>query len=255
VALLREELVDAPPLAESGTRAARLLAFDFSASLRVKDPLLWDWLASRPEWESTEERLLWRMLENAAHPASAPAAPFESEGSSDQVPSPRLEQALRRAEELAGSENHSRCRTLGWIMNRMGLPQRSIPLLRAAVRTAGDEESRERATFTLFESLLDVGDWAGAEALFPTASRRLNLHELPEWHSRLALLAAADGYPADALRLWIRTAKASPNTVRGLDRLGALGLRDDLIAFYRAMQKDLPTSRAPARALEVLEAN
>lgn len=258
VALLRQELAEAPALAESSSRAAHWLAFDFGASVGSEDAVLWDWLANRPVWESTEQRLLWRMLESAAKPtwpASPSVSPSRQGRIPEKVPDPQLAQALQRAESLAGTRNPSRTHTLGWIMNRLGFPQRSIPLLRTAVETAEDEESKQRATFTLFESFLDAGHWHAAEAVFPEAARQLGLRELPQWHSRLALLAAAAGGQADALRLWLRTANASPTTLRGLEQLAALGLRDDLIAFYRTMQKELPASHAPARALELLEVN
>jgi hypothetical protein len=75
---------------------------------------------------------------------------------------------------------------------------------------------------------------------------------MPAWHSRLALAAAGDGQKTDALRLWVRTANASPPDLRGLAQLASLGLRDDLIAFYRAMRRELPASHAPTRALKVL---
>jgi hypothetical protein len=43
-------------------------------------------------------------------------------------------------------------------------------------------------------------------------------------------------------------ANVSPTTMGGLAELAKLGLRDDLAAFYRVMQKEMPASHAPARA-------
>jgi hypothetical protein len=104
------------------------------------------------------------------------------------------------------------------------------------------------------EPLLDTGAWQAAEAVFDQAARQLTGREIPQWHSRLALAAASEGHKADALRLWFRTANASPMALRGLEELARLGLREDLLAFYRAMQKEMPASQAPVRALELLEA-
>lgn len=257
VRLLRQELADAPALAESSARAAYLLAFHFDKQLKADDPVLWNWLASRPVWGHPEERLLWRMLENAAieaHAAPTPTRPPTQAWRMPEKIAQDLEQHFRRAEKLAGNGHFSRAYTLGWIMNRLQFPQRSIPLLERATATATDDEARQRASFALLESLLDTGAWQEAEVIFDRAAQQLTAREIPQWHSRLALAAAREGHKADALRLWFRTANVSPMALRGLDELARLGLRDDLLAFYRAMQKEMPASQAPVRALELLMA-
>jgi hypothetical protein len=233
VALLRQELAEAPAVAESSVRAASLLAFDFSKQVSAEDAVLWNWLANRPAWAYPEERLLWRMLENA--------------------PKETLDRHFTRAEKLAAGGDPNRAHTLGWIMNRLQFPKRSLPLLKHAVATAHDEELKQRAAFALLESFLDTGNWKDAEAIFPEAARRLTAQEIPQWHSRLALAAARDGAKADALRLWFRTANVSPTATGGLAELARLGLREDLVAFYQAMQKEMPASRAPDRALKLLQ--
>lgn len=252
LALLRQELADAPALAESAARAGYLLGFDFSKSATADDAVLWNWLSNRPIWGHTEERLLWRMLENAANETGSAPAPTVSP-TVEKVPSEKLGQCFTRAETLVGSGNSSRAYALGWIMNRLGFPKRSIPLLQAAFKTATDNESKQRAAFALVESLLDTGDWKQAEVIFPEAAGLLTAREIPQWHSRLALAAARDGHKADALRLWVRTANVRPTATQGLAELARLGLRDDLAAFYRSMQEEMPASHAPARALELLE--
>jgi tetratricopeptide (TPR) repeat protein len=257
VRLLRQELADAPALAESSARAAYLLAFHFDKQLQADDPVLWNWLGTRPVWGHPEERLLWRMLENAAieaHPVPTPTRPPAQAWRTPEKIAQDLEQHFRRAEKLVANGHFSRAFTLGWIMNRLQFPKRSIPLLQRAVATATDDEARQRANFALLESLLDTGAWQKAEAIFDQAARQLTGREIPQWHSRLALAAAREGHKADALRLWFRTANASPMALRGLEELARLGLREDLLAFYRAMQKEMPASQAPVRALGLLEA-
>jgi len=101
---------------------------------------------------------------------------------------------------------------------------------------------------------VDAGAWKEAEAVFPEASRQLSPREIPQWYSRLALIAARDGSKADALRLWRRTANLAPTALGALTELASFGLRDDLVAFYRAMQKEMPSSHAPVRALQLLDA-
>lgn len=233
VALLRQEMEQAPATSESTKRAARLLAFDFEKHLRVDDEVLWNWLANRPKWEHTEERLVWRMLESAKRDD--------------------LDNYFVRAEELANGRDPSRAYALGWIMNRMQFPRRSIPLLEYAAETAHDHESKERAVLTLFESCLDAGDWRRAEQVFPEASKRLTPTEVPEWHSRIAVVAAAAGKKADAMRIWKAVANVNPAELGALDDLAKFGLRDELMAFYAEMAKRMPSSEIPARVLGTLE--
>ena len=233
VELLRKEIEQASATSESARKAAHLLAFDFGNDVSEDDEILWIWLASRPKWEYTEKRLLWRMLENAKRDD--------------------LDRYLLRAEELANGRDPSRSHTLGWIMNRMQFPKRSISLLEYAVETAHDEESREQAVFTLFESYLDTGDWRRAEDVFPEASRRLTPMEVPDWYSRVAVTAAVAGKKADAIRLWRAVANINPAELDRLDELAKLGLRHELVAFYDEMARKMPSSEIPTKVLRVLE--
>jgi tetratricopeptide (TPR) repeat protein len=232
-AFLRKEINEAPAVSESTKRAAHFLAFDLYKEIHVDDPVLWNWLANRPKWEHTEERLLWRMLESAERD--------------------NLDKYFIRAEEAALGKDPSRAHTLGWIMNRMHFPKRSIPLLKHAIENARDKELKERAVFTLFESYLDTGDWKHAEEIFPDAAGRLTPKELPEWYSRVAVTAAKAGAKSDAMRIWGRVANLSPSQIDGLEDLVEAGLRDELKSFYRKMQKEMPSSEVPARALTALQ--
>jgi hypothetical protein len=62
-----------------------MLAMDFGKHVSGNDAVPWAWLAKRPVWEDPEERLLWRMLENA--------------------PESELGQHFDRAENLVGNGN------------------------------------------------------------------------------------------------------------------------------------------------------
>ena len=233
VALLRKEIEQAPTVSESAKRAAHLLAFDLYKQISVDDQVLWNWLTNRPKWEHTEERLLWRMLESAKQD--------------------NLDKHFIHAEEAAFGKDPSRAHKLGWVMNRMHFPKRSIPLLKYAVENALDKELKERAMFTLLESYLDTGDWKHAEEVFPDAAKRLTPKELPEWYSRVAVAAAKAGAKTDAMRIWNRVANLNPSQINGLEDLVEAGLRNELKNFYRKMQKDIPSSEVPAKALKVLE--
>lgn len=235
VALLRKELEAAPLNSASSAAAARLLAYDFPEHLDVKDDMLWTWLAGQPTWEHPGERLLWRLLESADRDS--------------------LDRHFMRAEALIEGAAPSRAYTLGWIMNRMGFPARSIPLLEQARTGAAEAEDRERAGFALFESYLDTGQWEEAEQRFPEARKRLTAREIPRWHGRIAVVAAESGDRADALRIWKDVVRASPTEIDGLDRLVRLGLADELRVFYQELSKSMPNSSAPAKALEVVGAS
>lgn len=229
--LLLDELEDAPALsASSGTAASMLAAL--RKQVRPDDSVLWDWLAERPQWGNPEERLLWQMLKNARPD--------------------RLPKYFLRAEKLANGHDPSRSHILGWIMNRMNFPERSIPLLKYAVDNLQDEGAKESAGVTLFTSYLDTRDWERAERIFPLAAKQLT-SELPEWHYRITRLAAASGNKADAMRLWLQTVNLCPARLEGLEVLAKAGLKKELEAFYRRMQKKMPASNVPARALAILE--
>ena len=234
VALLRKELGEAPAESASSGTAARLLAFDLAqAAMRVDDEVLWEWLANRPEWNTTEKRMLWRMLENAEQD--------------------KLDRHFSRAEALVQGAHASRARALGWILNRMSFPKRSIPLLKYAIENAPENDLAERARFTLLESYLDMDDWKHAEAIFPQARRRLTPRELPEWYARVAVAAAKAGATDDAMRIWRRVANVDLSTTHGLTALVNAGLRDELKRFYSEMHEQLPSSEIPPRILATLE--
>ncbi len=233
LALLHDELAQAPAHSGSAEGAAYLLAFDFPKYLDAGDEVLWMWLAQRPKWEYTEERLLWRMLENAPRDA--------------------LDGFFARAEELARGQDPSRAHTLGWIMNRMGFAKRSLPLLEYAAEHASDAEFRKTAIFTLFESCLDTGNWKRGEQIFPEAAARLTSTEVPQWYSRLAVTAATAGAQADALRLWRAAANVDLTQLGGLPGLMKAGLREPLVDFYTEMAEKIPSSEVPGRVLKILQ--
>jgi len=232
VALLYKEIEQAPADAMSAEGAAYMLAFDFPKHIDPNDAVLWYWLADRPKWEHTESRLLWRILERVSQ--------------SD------LDAYFIHAEELAKQTDPTRASVVGWIMNRMQHPKRSIPLLEYAIQNAQDDELKQRATFALFESYLDTGDWKQAEQIFTEACKRLSPTEVPDWYCRIAVAAAQAGAKSDAMRIWKAAANINPSDLAPLPSLVAVGLRDELAAFYRDMAARLPTSETPARALKML---
>lgn len=233
IVLIRKELADSPAASASSKRAARLLAFDFEKHISVDDDLLWNWLSQRPKWEHTEQRLLWRMLENADR--AALAANFS------------------RAEDLTEDKDPTRALSLGWTMNRMDNPRRSIPLLECALEAADNEDLKEQAAFALFESYLDVRDWSRAEQIFPEARKGLTVPEETDWYTRIAVAAAASGEKDEAMRIWLVAANANPARPLHLTQLAKHGLKDQLKGYYKNLAKKLPKSNAPEKALKILQ--
>jgi len=231
--ILRTELQQAPACSGSAKQAASVLATDFEKQVKANDEILWRWLGNRPLWDYTEERLLWQMLENADRDS--------------------LNQHFTRAEEMTQDADPSRALTLGWIMNRLQCAKRSIPLLKQAVEKAEDEEFKKRASFELFSSYLDTGDWKHAEALIPVASNRLNAGELPRWCSRVAANAAKTRARDDAMRLWGRVSNLCPCRFDGMEDFVGAGLGSELKTFYEKMRKRMPLSDVPDKALAALE--
>jgi len=232
--LLKQELATAPAMSTSAERAAHQLAFEFSEMLDPQENVYWKWLENRPRWEYNEQRLLWRILEN--------------------TPEAQREKMFTQAEGFCKSADATRSQALGWMLNRMHYPVRSIPLLKDAMnRTTGDQA--QSAAFTLMESYLDTGNWKEAEALFTSATTRLTSEEQPEWHSRIAVIAARSGNLQDAMRLWKKTANLDLSCMNALKDLAKSGLRDELKQFYREVQIQLPGSAYPKRALMLLMGN
>jgi len=230
--LLRNELAEAPADTASSLQAARMLGHEFPDEVDTSDDVLWRWLGNRPTWGATEERLLWRMLKRS--------------------PRNTRDRFVTRAETLCDGKDASRSFTLGWILNRMNDPARSIALLKSAAESAKDEELRRQANFTLFESWLDLGNWQEAEALYPTAALRLGTNEQPDWLARIATAAARAEARDDAMRIWRRAQTINPAGMYQLDQMARAGLHEPMAEYYRDMAAALPESRVPARALSRL---
>lgn len=118
-----------------------------------------------------------------------------------------------------------------------------MPLLKHAVETAADDELKQRAAFTLFETHLDLKNWRAAESMFALAEKRLSPSEDPEWLGRIALIAAQAGDKQDAMRLFRRVANCNLRCRRLVDDMADLGLEAELREFYHDAQRRLPTAK------------
>lgn len=233
VLLLKNELDVAPADSYSAQTAARMLAYDFEQLIDPSEEIYWTWLQKSPKWDHPEERFLWEVLQNVKD----------------------LDVYFLRAEKLTEGQDPSRSKALGWIMNRMKFPHRSIPLLKYSIEHSEDKEEQESASFCLFKSYLDCGDWRNSEAIFPEATKRLTANEVPKWYGKIAVVAAKNGAKDEAMRIWQLTANINPGEWSIVRELSKAGLTERLKEYYRKMQEHLPDSDLPRKALRVLEEN
>ena len=234
VSLLKQELREAPADSSSAQVAARMIAFDLQKMIDPDEDIYWTWLGRRTRWEHSEERLLWEMLKDVERDEIAPY--------------------FVQAEKLANDAEPSRSKALGFIMNRMGFPRRSIPLLKYAAEHGDNKDMQESAVLYLFESYLDCHYWEQAEQVFPQASKRLTAREVPEWLAKIAVTAAQMGAREDAMRIWGVVSNIDPTELGAIEELTAAGLSKELEEHYQEMQMKLPGSVVPQKALTIIAA-
>ncbi|MDO4858130.1 MAG: hypothetical protein Q4A17_09325 [Thermoguttaceae bacterium] len=190
--LLREELRTAPKNAQSRQGVIWIFVDStYKGILEPDFPEVWDWFAETDDWNYLGERLIWRIFQIAE----------ENEPEN-------LETYYARAEKLA--DRPERAAYLGWVLNRMHEPERSLPLLRLGAQASSDQV-KEYAAFTLLESLMDLHRWDEAFEYFPTAAAHLTTDEIPGWLARIGGGASEDGNDrvAEVCARRLRNLKAS----------------------------------------------
>jgi len=228
VGLLRDQIRGAPLDSHVAKVAVSRLGVHYSAQLVADDAVCWDWLRRRPAWDHAEQRMLWEMLQNAR------------DG--------EREVLLKRAERLADGTHPTRAYAVGWVLNRLDLPRRSLPPLRDARARAEDPEAKRRSTHTLFESYLACGLWREAEGILAVATAGMGTGDLLTRHAAMAACAARAGAGDDALRLWHRRMSIDPMDFGGIDALVGAGLAKRLRNAYARRTDTYPGSIVAARA-------
>ena len=253
--LLRKEIATMPMRSESTLDAAKGLAWEgFKDTIWADDPVLWRWLENRPVWTELEKQLLVCMLRQARD----------------------RDAFLDTAEKLAKHNDASRSLIVAKTEVGAGLIKRGIPLLQALRDRGPYSILHEAATCALLEACLKSGDRPLIQSVFPErlhlSADRLQtcltygdwwvinylfpdiLNQPSYWSQKLALIAAKGGAKSDAFLIWSHCAKADPSNLDALPGLVKSGLRDELIAFYTDLQKEMPSSAIPAKALDRLKA-
>jgi thioredoxin-like negative regulator of GroEL len=199
--------------------------------LKADNPRLWSYLAQSQNWDYLEEHLLRSMIQSPSFDAKI---------------------FWLKAEKLLTPQYPTRAKTLGWVMTRSSQSKRAIPLLESACLTLKDKDALRSCRFTLFEAYLDAGQWRQAEKIWTEARRQLTPGEVPNWLSKIALLAAKQGDKKDALRLWQAKDQIDPSDLAPIQELASYGLKPELIDYYRKMDKESPSSQIPKKALKIL---
>ncbi len=228
-----KEIREAPVNSWSSNKAVCLFIGNFGREIKHDDSLLWNWLKRQTECGTGTERLL-KLLMKKARPLY-------------------FEEYLTRIEKMELGKQLCTKKTMSSILHSSGYHERAIKLLRNLCDNYQDDETRSYVQLKLFEIYLYTGDWKKAEDLFPEVSKSLFFREIHEWHTNVAIAAAKSGAKTDAMRIWCQVANMSPSYIDGLEELVNAGLKNELKEFYLQMQKEIPTSEFPAKALKVLE--
>ncbi|WP_162051056.1 MULTISPECIES: hypothetical protein [unclassified Lentimonas] len=223
-ALLLNEMQQAPIDSASSKGSARMFGYDVPNWIDPDEPILWDWLARRVQWEHTEERLLRELLER--------------------VPVDTRDPYFVRAEQLAVGDqmDPSRALNLGWILKYLESPERAIPVLQHALGLPVEGEDRQRCALTLLDVYLNLGDWQSAEALFALAEKRLTTREDLQKLGDIAVVAAEAGELDEAFRLWKRLANGSLKVKAINEELSPLGLGARITAYYEEVLERFPSA-------------
>jgi tetratricopeptide (TPR) repeat protein len=199
---------------------------------QADDPLIWAHLAKRDRWCTEVEDILKWLAGHVADPDAL----------------------WDRLERLAAEGDSSRRWTLAQAMLASEAKARAIPLMKRS-SADGSPNRKAHARKEMFETYLEIGKWATAEALW----RKFREDFYPtDWGScirRMATCAAKAGAKDRALGLWVEGANFDRLSGDGLDRMLDAGMREKLLGFYREMKKKDPASAAPDRFIAKISAS
>jgi hypothetical protein len=75
---------------------------------------------------------------------------------------------------------------------------------------------------------------------------------LSDLNARIAVVAAKNKQNEVAMKIWEARANLNPSNFDYMGELQRWGLTEDLVAFYNKMQKKMPSSLVPEKALKWL---
>ena len=229
--ILIKEVADYPN-SVSAARSVYYLVDYCEKFIKGGDQVLWNWLANHKTWGDTENRLLTAMMDNTELA--------------------KRDIFFTYAAELAKDGDPGNACMLGTVLNKYAYFDRSIPLLETAMEKSSDGTRKKTIGRALFDAYLAKNRWRDAEKMIPYLREGCLVEGYSGYFARIAIVAAKSEEKADALRLWKFSANLNPAEMSRLNEISGLGLRDDLIIYYRDFQKKLPTSNIPAIAFRIL---
>jgi hypothetical protein len=208
------------------------LVRDYDKFILSTEEIYWKWLDKDKDWDYSGERLLWEMLQNA--------------DDKDVLT------YISRAEKLT-ENNPNRSHHLGWILNRMKYPERSLPLLEYAVKNINKQDLKRSAAFALYETYIDMNNWQKAEEVFDTISNTFEERELQEFLMKISINASKTGNKDDAMRILKIVHNINPYYNKFIEDFIKYGMRDELVVYYNEMAAKIPDSEIPAKALKMID--
>lgn len=200
--------------------------------LRPDDERIWNHLAAAQLW-GHEEALLERLVKNA------PKSNYSRQ------------KIWQQAEDLANlpDADPTRAKAIASVMLKFNEDTRALPLLEHAVSRLKGDLDRKDVARKLGQAYLQNNNWKSAKQL---VEQQFTTSERIGWFSRLAYVAAKAGDTDDAMRLWKTHANLDVASMWNVSDMVAAGLRDELLAFYRQVKADDPTSSAPDRVIQFI---
>jgi hypothetical protein len=242
---MRREFTSAPPDSIYAFRVAlRLLGqneFEVDAlriSLLTKQPeLVAKIFAGRKEWEHEEQYLMEALVDG------------------DEVTTGQKDRIWSALERLVSNPGSTRAYRLAQALISEKEWARAIPLLEGYVQNVPSSDTdgyKASAVGDLFDAYTHVGDWQKAEKLLRSRKEFLE-GSYSQRLGKIAVAAAQQGAPNEAMRLWRLSSNLDRRELAGLPELARAGVKPQLRAMYAQMKKDDPDSTIPDMALRLLQ--
>lgn len=202
-----------------------------SRLLKPEDNRIWSYLSEQKDWDFQEQHIVQSLVQNSKEENRA--------------------ELWNKLEKLAEG-NPSRQAVLGFVMTRNHESKKAIAHLIAASQKLSNKDKKKSCDFNLFEAYLDTGSWQLAEKQWQSAAVQLTPSEIPQWYAKIAVSAARAGAKNDAMRIWRKKDALDRNYLEPISELAKFGLKNELLAYYKQMAKDEPSSSIPLKASKIL---
>ena len=173
----------------------------------------------------------------------------------DEVTPEQKSKIWSELERLVGDPGSTRAYTLAQAFIDQREWARAIPLLEGYIQNAlssNRDEYHASAVDDLFDAYSHAGDWQKAEKLLRSRKELLQV-SYSQRLGKIAVAAAQQGAPNEAMRLWRQSSNLDRRQLGALPELARAGVKPQLLAMYSQMKKDDPQSSTPDQALRLLQ--